>query len=314
MADVAGHRIRVVEWIALGWLGLIVFLAVLGPLLPLPDPSAQGECTTKQPTREIGSDGKPVIVDGHYRLVPQPGCSFQDAADDRPAARPSIRHPLGNDQIGRDLLSRIVAGARTSVVISVGSVLAALVIGGGIGMVSAYLGGHVDKAVTVLSAGMVALPALVLAISFVAALGRSTVAIWAALTVAAIPLVALVARTQSLSLIQRDYVLAAKVMGARHHRVIARELLPNLLPFALVFVALGIAGAIAAEGGLALIGLSVNPPATSWGAIIGDGKPLLESAPHIALIPSFVMFLTIWAVTRLTDHMTDRLGIRQSNL
>lgn len=308
------HRLRVGEWLAIGWLALIVFVAVFGPLLPLQDPSAQGECTTRQPTREIGPDGKPVIVDGRYRLVAQPGCSFQDAADDRPAARPSARHPLGNDQIGRDLLSRVVAGARTSVVISVGSVLAALLIGGGIGMLAAYVGGRVDGAVTVLAAGMVALPALVLAISFVAALGRSTVAIWAALSVAAIPMVALVARTQSLSLVKKDYVVAARMIGGRHHRVILREVLPNLLPFALVFLALGIAGAIAAEGGLALIGLSVNPPATSWGAIIGHGKPLLESAPHIALIPSFVMFFTIWGVTKLTDHLTGRLGIRPSNL
>lgn len=313
MRDGGGRRLRVAEWVAICWLGLIVFLALFGPLLPLQDPSAQGECTTKQPTREIGPNGQPVVVDGRYRLVPQPGCSFQEAADDRPAARPSVRHPLGNDQIGRDQLSRIVAGARTSVVVSVGSVFAALLVGGGIGMMSAYIGGRVDGAATMLSAGMVALPALVLAISFVAALGRSTTAIWAALTVAAIPMVALVARTQSLSLTKKEYVVAAKMMGARHHRVLLRELLPNLLPFALVFLALGIAGAIAAEGGLALIGLSVNPPATSWGAIIGDGKPLLESAPHIALIPSFVMFFTIWGVTRLTDHLTDRMGIRTSN-
>lgn len=196
--------------------------------------------------------------------------------------------------------------------ISVGSVLAALVVGGGIGMVSAYVGGRLDGTVTVLSAGMVALPALVLAISFVAALGRSMFAIWAALTVGAIPMVVLVARTQSLSLVQREYVMSAKAIGAKHSRVILREVLPNLLPFAFVFLALGIAGAIAAEGGLALIGLSVNPPATSWGAIIGDGKALLETAPHISLVPSVVMFLTIWAVMRLTDHLTDRIGVRQS--
>ena len=91
-------------------------------------------------------------------------------------------------------------------------------------------------------------------------------------------------------------------------------MLPNLLPFAFVFVGLGFAGAVAAEGGLALIGLSVDQPATSWGAIIGDGKALLETAPHISLIPSVVMFLTIWAATRLTDHLTDRLGVRGSAL
>ena len=108
--------------------------------------------------------------------------------------------------------------------------------------------------------------------------------------------------------------VAAKALGATHSRVLLREVLPNLLPFAFVFVGLGFAGAVAAEGGLALIGLSVDQPATSWGAIIGDGKALLETAPHISLIPSVVMFLTIWAATRLTDHLTDRLGVRGSAL
>lgn len=312
MAETKSHGLRLAEWVAIGWLALIAFAALFGPLLPLQDPSAQGRCTTRQPTKKLGPDGKPLVVNGRYQLVAQPGCDFQTAADDAPAALPSSRHLLGNDQIGRDLLSRVVSGARTSMFISVGSVLAALVVGGGIGMVSAYVGGRLDGTVTVLSAGMVALPALVLAISFVAALGRSMFAIWAALTVGAIPMVVLVARTQSLSLVQREYVMSAKAIGAKHSRVILREVLPNLLPFAFVFLALGIAGAIAAEGGLALIGLSVNPPATSWGAIIGDGKALLETAPHISLVPSVVMFLTIWAVMRLTDHLTDRIGVRQS--
>jgi len=312
MAETKSHGLRLAEWVAIGWLALIAFAALFGPLLPLQDPSAQGRCTTRQPTKKLGPDGKPLVVNGRYQLVAQPGCDFQTAADDAPAALPSSRHLLGNDQIGRDMLSRVVSGARTSMFISVGSVLAALVVGGGIGMVSAYVGGRLDGTVTVLSAGMVALPALVLAISFVAALGRSMFAIWAALTVGAIPMVVLVARTQSLSLVQREYVMSAKAIGAKHSRVILREVLPNLLPFAFVFLALGIAGAIAAEGGLALIGLSVNPPATSWGAIIGDGKALLETAPHISLVPSVVMFLTIWAVMRLTDHLTDRIGVRQS--
>lgn len=314
MADKGSHRLRVAEWVAIIWLAIIGFAAVFGPLLPLQDPTAQGECTTKQPKRELDASGSPVVVDGKYRLIPQPGCDFQKAADDRSAAKPSSAHLLGNDQIGRDLLSRVVAGARTSIFVSVGSVLAALVIGGGIGMVSAYVGGRVDAAITLLSAAMVALPGLVLAISFVAALGRTMFAVWAALTVGAIPMVALVSRIQSLSLIQREYVVAAKALGATHSRVLLREVLPNLLPFAYVFIGLGFAGAVAAEGGLALIGLSVDQPATSWGAIIGDGKALLETAPHISLIPSAVMFLTIWAATRITDHLTDRLGVRASAL
>ncbi len=303
-----------VGWFAALWLGLVLVAAVAGPWLPLPDSNSQGMCTTKQPKPQLGSDGQPVVRDGRILLIAQPGCDFQRAANDKTAALPSGDHLLGNDQIGRDLLSRLVAGARTTVVIAFGSMIVALVVGGAIGMTSAFVGGRIDAFITALSAGTIAIPGIVLAISMVAALGRNTFAVWLALAVTGTPIIALVTRTQTSSLVRREYVTAAQMVGARPSRVLLREIAPNVAPFCLVFFGLGVAGAIGAEGGLAVIGLSVQPPQTSWGAIIAGGRPLIQIAPHISLIPAAVMFLTIWSVTRLADFFGARLRVRQSLL
>lgn len=314
-ASMADNRpLGPVGWFAAVWLGLVLMAALAGPWLPLPDSNAQGACTTKQPKQELGPDGQPVVRDGRIVLIAQPGCDFQQAANDKPAALPSSDHLLGNDQIGRDLLSRLMAGARTTVVIAFGSMIVALLVGGVIGMTSAFVGGRIDVFITALSAGTIAIPGIVLAISLVAALGRNTFAVWLALTVTGIPIIALVTRTQTSSLIRRDYVTAAQMLGARPSRVLFREVAPNVAPFCLVFFGLGVAAAIGAEGGLAVIGLSVQPPQTSWGSIIAGGRPLIQLAPHISLIPAVVMFLTIFSVTRLTDYLGDRLGVRQSLL
>ncbi len=298
---------RIALWLAVGWMGLIVLAAALGPLVGLQDPNRQGECTTKQPRSHTGTDGRVV-------MITRPGCPAQAAADDKPEAVPSARHLLGNDHIGQDLLSRLVAGARTTVIIAFGAVITAVVVGGIVGAVIAYVGGALDTVVTSLLSGLLAMPAIVMAIALVAAFDRSMATVWAALTIVAIPAVALLSRGQALSLVRREYVVASKMIGAKHGRVLWREVIPNLLPFAFVFIGIGIAAAIAAEGGLAVLGLGVPYPAVSWGALIAEGRSSLRTAPHIALIPSTVMFLTIWATTYLTDRARTHFDVRESQL
>lgn len=305
---------RVAFWMAMGWMGLILFAAVFGSYVGLQDPNRQGECTTKAPKPELDANGDRVVVNGMVVMVYQPGCPPQNVADDRAEARPSARHLLGNDQIGRDLLSRVVAGARTTTIISFGAVLCAIVVGGIIGAVVAYIGGWFDAVVTALLAGLLAMPAIVMAIALIAAFERSMTTVWAALTIVAIPAVALLSRGQALSLVRREYVIAATMIGAKHRRVLWREVIPNLLPFAFVFVGIGVAAAIAGEGGLAVLGLGVPYPSTSWGTLIADGRRVISTAPHIALIPSTVMFLTIWATTYLTDRARTHFDIRESQL
>ena len=301
-------------WLAGGWMFLVFFAAAFGPWLPIPDPGAQGKCTTHQPRPKLDAAGHKIVVNGAYVVVEDPGCPAQTAADDSAAAVPSARHLLGNDQIGRDLLARVVAGARTTVVIAFGAVLAAVVIGGIIGAVIAYIGRWLDAVVTSLLAGLLAMPAIVMAIALVAAFGRSVFTVWLSLTIVATPAVAILSRGQALSLVRREYVTASKMIGAKHRRVLWREVMPNLLPFAFVFVGIGVAAAIAAEGGLAVLGLGVPEPSTSWGALISDGRPLLATFPHISLVPSTVMFLTIWATTFLTDQARTHFDVRESQL
>ncbi|MBK6671556.1 MAG: ABC transporter permease [Microthrixaceae bacterium] len=306
-------RLGVGGIIALTWVSLVLLLAVAGPLLPLPDPSRQAPCATKQPKPETGPDGRPVEVDGRVRMVPQPGCSFQQAADDRPGAQPSPAHAFGTDQIGRDLLSRVVAGSRNVAIIAFGSVMTAIVIGGSIGMASAFVGGRVDQVVAGLSAATLAIPGIVLAIALVGAFGKTLFSVWLAITIGAIPILVLVTRTQAASLITREFVEASRMLGAKPSRVLVREVMPNVAPFALVFLGLGVALAIGAESGLAILGLAPDGSHT-WGAIIASGTSRISDAPHIALIPAAVMTTTIWAVNRLADHVSARLGIRGSLL
>ena len=109
-------------------------------------------------------------------------------------------------------------------------------------------------------------------------------------------------------------MVAATMIGAKHRRVLWREVIPNLLPFAFVFIGIGVAAAIAGEGGLAVLGLGVPYPATSWGTLIAQGRRVITTSPHIALIPSTVMFLTIWATTYLTDRARTHFDIRESQL
>lgn len=310
----SADRVTRTEVIAAIWMGVVIVAALAGPVLGLASPTAQGRCTTRQPVKQVEASGKPVIRDGLYLLRAQDGCSFQAAADDRPAARPSGRHLLGNDQIGRDLLARLVAGARTTVLIAFGSVTIGLLVGGPIGMVAGYFGRLVDPLVTGVCLVILAIPGLILPISLIAAFGRTAFAVWLALSIAAVPLVALMTRAQVQAIASRDFVLAARIAGATHGRILRTEILPNIAPFALVFFGLGAAGAIVTEGGLAMIGLSVSGATTSWGSLIGDGRPLLETDPHICLIPTAVMFLTILATTRLCDGLAGRLGLDRTSL
>lgn len=299
-------------WIAVVWLAVVAFGGAFGSLLPLDDPNLQAPCATKQPERRLGDDGQPLVVDGRYVLDARPGCPLQDAADDRPAAVPSTRHLLGTDQIGRDTLSRLVAGSRTSLVVAIGSVVVAIVLGGLLGATMAFVGGWFDKALSAVFVGVVAMPAIVVAISVVTALGRSLASVWLALSIVGIPAFAMLVRSQALSVVNREYVMVSTMLGSGRPRTLIREVIPNLVPFAFTYLGLGIAIAIGAEGGLAVLGLSVDEPATSWGSMISQGRPLIERYPHVALIPTVALFATVWAATRVSDVARTHFDIRES--
>lgn len=221
------------------------------------------------------------------------------------AQGPSGDHWLGTDEIGRDVLSRLIWGGRVALAVGFVSVIVAMFIGGLMGMLSGYLRGKTETVLMTLTGSLLAFPALILVIAIVAFLGQSLRNIVLAIAVVAIPSFARIAYANTLAASQREYVLAARSLGASRARVLLKEILPNIfLPlsaYALVVTAV----AIVAEGGLAFLGLSVPDPKPSWGSMINDGrKPLtLDGTWHIAFIPAITMFLTVLSLNLIVDRL-----------
>ena len=268
---------RTFYWLALAWLAVVVLSAIFADLLPLKDPNAQ-------------------------------------VIRDRLSAPGENGYILGTDNIGRDLLSRLVYGARVSLIISITAVLIGTIVGGTLGLTAGFFRRTFERLVMSFVDVLLAFPALVLLLALVAFVGQSLRTISLVIGFLAIPSYARVARATTLSVSQREYVLAARALGAKSSRILFRELLPNVaLPVvAFGLVALGLV--IVAEGGLAFLGLSVEFPTATWGSLISAGKPVLRRAPHLAMIPAFVMLLTVLSLNYVGDALRSRFDVRESAL
>jgi peptide/nickel transport system permease protein len=232
-------------------------------------------------------------------------------------------HPLGGDGNGRDLLARTIYGARISMEVAVCAVLFGLFIGGALGLLSGYYRGRVGNVLVSLFDILLAIPPLVLALALVAVLkgdpsadnGLPTVLILIiALGVVSIPILARITRANTLAWAQRDFVTAARAQGAKNSRIILREILPNVLPAMISISLLGIAVTIIAEGGLGILGVSVEPPTATWGTIIADGRTALRDSPFIVFVPCIAIFLTVLSLNYLGDVVRDRFDVRESAL
>jgi peptide/nickel transport system permease protein len=275
-----GRRRRgrgVVFWTATAWLALVVVLAVTASWLPLPDPEDQ----------DLANRLAPPFSDGHV---------------------------LGSDGLGRDVLSRLVFGARVSLIISLAAVSIGTLVGGTIGMAVGYARGRVDGVVMWAMNVLLAFPGLVLLLGLVAFVGQSLLAITLVVGFLSVPTYARVARASTLSVAQREYVLAARALGASKWRILRREILPNVvLPVAAFgMVALGVV--IVLEGSLAFLGLSVKAPDPTWGSMIAEGRRHLEETAHLSLVPSAVMFLTVLAVNFVGDALRSHFDVREASL
>ncbi len=267
----------VIFWAAVVWLVVVIFGAVTASVLPLPDPNE---------------------IDIRAKLAGP----FTEG------------HLLGTDGLGRDLLSRLASGARVSLTISFVSVAIGMVLGGTLGMMVGYFRGVFESVVMWAMNVLLAFPALIFLLGLVAFVGQSMVAIIAAIAFFSIPIYARVARATTLAVSQREFVVASRAMGARSGRILFREILPNvLLPVgAFALVALGVV--IVAEGTLAFLGLSVEPPAATWGGMIAEGRRHIFETVNAALVPSVVMFLTVLALNFVGDSVRGRFDVRESNL
>ena len=216
---------------------------------------------------------------------------------------PSAEHLLGTDQLGRDMLSRLIYGARISLTVGLLAPVVGLVVGGALGMMAGYLGGRFEALTVGVVDVLLAFPPLVFALAVTAYLGQSVFNLTLVIGVLSIPAFTRVARATTLSLTQREFVVAARTLGATHTRILLRELLPNVALPLLAFFLLAVAVTIVVEGALSFLGLGVPPPAPSWGSMIGEGRESLDIAPWLAFLPAGSMFVTVLAFNIVGDPL-----------
>ncbi len=223
---------------------------------------------------------------------------------------PSAAYWLGTDEVGRDLLSRIIFGARASLSAGVISVAIAIGVGVPLGLLAGYVGGLVDGLISRVTDAMLACPFLILAIALAAFLGPSLGNAMIAIGVTATPLFVRLTRGQVLSVKAEDYVEAARAVGNPHWRIAFRHILPNVLPQLLVQATLTVATAIIAEASLSFLGLGQQPPAPSWGSMLNSAQRFLINAPWMAVWPGLAIFVTVLSFNLLGDGLRDALDPR----
>jgi peptide/nickel transport system permease protein len=281
-------------WAALtrrsGWLGLfgagllllLLLVAIFGPWLDLPDPT-RTNLRARMAAPTLGWAG----------LGP---------------------HPLGTDQLGRDILSRIIAGSRVTLMVAGAAVLLGGVLGTLLGLVSGYFGGWVDRILMRLVDIQLALPLMLLALMVVAALGPSLQNLVAVLALVSWVRYARIVRGQVLAVREREFVQSARAIGASSTRIILAHILPNVLTPALVVATLELARVIVLEAGLSFLGLGIQPPDPSWGRMLADGRTYIASAWWIITFPGLALMLTVLSVNLLGDWLRDffdpRLALR----
>jgi peptide/nickel transport system permease protein len=225
---------------------------------------------------------------------------------------PSMQHWFGTDDIGRDVLARVIWGARASLTAGVISVSIALSVGVPLGIAAGYAGGTVDMVISRLTDAMLACPFLILAIALAAFLGPNLTNAMIAIGIAATPIFIRLTRGQVLAVKVEDYVEAARAVGNPHMRIALRHILPNVVPPLIVQATLAVAAAVIAEASLSFLGLGQQPPAPSWGSMLNTAKNFVENAPWMAVWPGLSIFLLVLSFNLLGDGLRDALDPRHS--
>jgi peptide/nickel transport system permease protein len=225
---------------------------------------------------------------------------------------PSWLHPFGTDEIGRDVLSRVIYGTRASLLAGIVSVSISIALGVPIGLVAGYIGGWVDGLLMSITDALLACPFLILAIALAAFLGPDLLNAMVAIGISAMPIFIRLTRAQTLATKVEDYIEAAKAVGNPPWRIVWRHILPNILAPIMVQATLSIAAAIIAEASLSFLGLGQQPPQPSWGSMLNTAKAFLDQAPWMAWWPGLAIFVVVLSFNLLGDGLRDALDPRHS--
>ena len=238
----------------------------------------------------------PLAVNISHRLVPP---AWMDGG--------TSRHVLGTDQVGRDLLSRVIYGGRVSLVIGVAAVLISTTIGVLLGLAGGYFGGRLDWTIMTAVNVLLTFPFVLLALAVIAVLGASLGNMIAVLGVAGWPIYARVIRAETMAIREREFILAGRALGMSHARIIFRQILPNLVSPIVVIATLQVAQVIVLESFLSFLGLGVQPPTPAWGTMLGEGRVYMLNSWWIAAFPGLAIFLTTLAINLMGNALRDWL-------
>lgn len=273
---IAKKRLGVAFWIAVAIFAIIALAALLAPVLPL-----------KSYTATLG----------------------------RPKQAPSSQFWFGTDALGRDIFSRVVWGGRVSLIVGFASIFFGLIVGGTIGLAAGFYRGRVETVLMGAMDVLLSFPALLLALAIVSfSTSRTLLVISLAIGVVSIAPIARLVRANTLTFGEREFVVAARSLGASNLRIVRREILPNVIPPVASYAIILVAVAIVGEGVLAFLGLSVSPPTPTWGGMAYDGKPYIETAPWISLIPSAAIFVVALCLNLAGDRLREFFDIRDGAL
>lgn len=270
------HRLGFGFWAPVAWVVLVTLLAATANLLPLRNP-----------------------MESDFASV---------------SSWPNAEFWFGTDQLGRDIFSRTIYGARVSLVVGTFAPVLGLSIGIGLGMAAGYFRGRTETVIVTAMDAILAFPGILIALAVAAYVGANTVILIMLLGILSVPAFMRVARANTLVFAQREFVMAARAMGATHWRVLALEILPNVIIPMLVYALLIVSRIIVVEGVLSFLGLSVPPPQPTWGNMIADGQSDLAREPYICFIPSLLMFLTVLSINQIGERLRARTDFRASAL
>ena len=288
----ASRRLGLSFWLPIVWIGVVITMALGADILILPE---VGHIDWDHPAALPGTTGTVVLPNPNGISMPV-----------------DYTYRLGTDTLGRDIVTRLIYGARVSLMVGLIAPAIALVIGGTLGLLAGFYRGRIEAVVVALMDIILAFPGLVLLLAVAFYFGSGLDKLILVLAILSTPAFCRVARASTLTWAERDFILAARAIGASDRRILCCHILPNVIIPLSAYGLLVVAVMIIAEGAMSFLGLGVPAPTPSWGGMIADGKEILDQAPHVSLIPALVMFLTVLSFNLLGDRIRELTDVRNN--